>query len=362
MRVLVVTTWFPSAEAPTEAPFNLEHCRAIARAHEVRVVHVRLGSADPARREVYEGFDVVRVGGSPRSPLAMLRCERQIRRWLAGADILHTMAFSSVLVAALAWSLRRRPWLHTEHWNGVVNPASVGPAWSRLAGVRHLLRLPHRLTGVTTQLADVMSKFGRPGATSVVPCVVPNERTIVAPPHAHVMQLVAVGGLIDRKRPLLAIDTVAELERRGTPARLRWAGDGPLRSAVEARIAALDVQHRVDLLGPVTPDQVFALFDDADLYFLPTAQENFFTSAAEALSAGRPVVAPAVGGFDDYATEENSVLVREVTAKSLADAITTAAHTFADVPAERIAAPIRDRFSRARVGRQFTVLYDQLTH
>lgn len=361
MRILVVTTWFPSRQRPTEAPFNLEHVKAIQRGHDVQVLHVRLGRSQDVESGQYEGIPVTRIGLDPRRPLTLVRAVRQISSALHNADVLHTMAFSSALVAALPWSVRRRPWVHTEHWNGVTNPESVGGIWPRVAWLRHVLRLPHHVTGVTRQLADKLSEFSRPQAASVVPCVVPNGRPVAPYPPLDPLRLVAVGGLIPRKRPLLAVQTVGWLRGQGHNVQLEWAGDGGQRAEVEALIASSGLSPYVRLLGNVAPAEVFALFDHAHLFFLPTEQENFFTSAAEAMSAGRPVVAPHVGGYDDYATWENSRLVDDVTPESLGRAILDVRDRFQNAEPAVIAEPIRRRFSPETVAGLFDDIYTDVS-
>lgn len=361
MRILVVTTWFPSGQRPTEAPFNLEHVKAIQRCHDVQVLHVRLGRSQNVEFGEYEGVPVTRIGLDPRQPVTVVRTLRQISVALKNADVLHTMAFSSALVAALPWTVRQRPWVHTEHWNGVTNPESVGGIWPRVAWLRHVLRLPHHVTGVTRQLADKLSEFSRPQSASVVPCVVPNERPVEPYPPQDPLRLVAVGGLIPRKRPLLAVQTVGWLRGQGHNVVLEWAGDGSQRAEVEALVASSGLSAYVRLLGNVAPAEVFALFDHAHLFFLPTEQENFFTSAAEAMSAGRPVVAPHVGGYDDYATSENSRLVEDVTPESLGRAILDARARFQNAEPAVIAGPIRRRFSPETVAGLFNDIYTDVS-
>jgi glycosyltransferase involved in cell wall biosynthesis len=102
---------------------------------------------------------------------------------------------------------------------------------------------------------------------------------------------------------------------------------------------------------------VAGYLSDADLFFLPTAQENFFTSAAEALAAGRAVVATRVGGFSDYANDANSRLVYNASPEVLGRAILDAHAAFRSVPAEVIADPIRARFSPVAVGELFDRAY-----
>jgi glycosyltransferase involved in cell wall biosynthesis len=113
----------------------------------------------------------------------------------------------------------------------------------------------------------------------------------------------------------------------------------------------------VTLAGSVRPADVAGHLAAADLFFLPTAQENFFTSAAEALAAGRAVVATRVGGFSDYADAANSRLVEDVTPGSLGRAVLEAVEAFRDIPAEDIAGPIRERFSPEAVGDLFDRAY-----
>ncbi|WP_287928675.1 glycosyltransferase [Arthrobacter sp.] len=359
MKILVIATWYPHDENPAEAPFNAEHVEAIrGQGHQVRVIHVRLGTAlampGTANGE-WEGVPVRRVRSDPRHPASVLACERLLAREMAWADVVHTMAFSAILLALPAWGARTaagrgRPWVHTEHWNGVVNPASVSPLWDRLAGLRHVLRFPHVVTGVTGQLAAEMQRFARPHAARVVPCVVKGRGPVAASVFGTPLRLVAVGGLIARKRPLAAIETVAWLRDHGTDVYLTWVGDGPQRAECGALVSKLNLADRVVLAGSVRPAKVAEYLSAADLFFLPTAQENFFTSAAEALAAGRPVVATRVGGFSDYADMSNSRLVEEVTPEVLGEAVLEAADAFRNVPADDIAAPIRSRFAPAAVG------------
>ena len=105
MKILVVTTWFPSHEAPAQAPFNLEHAKAVQLRHDVSVVHVRLGSRLPAAAEAYAGLPVQRVSLNPRRPWTAVSVLRTLMRESSTSDVLHTMAFSSALVAALPAAL-----------------------------------------------------------------------------------------------------------------------------------------------------------------------------------------------------------------------------------------------------------------
>ena len=360
-RVAVVTTWFPSAERPTEAPFNLDHTRAIARSSDVAVFHLRLGGSGAIRTEDYAGFRVTRIPLSPRHPLRALRGLRILLLRTRTADIVQTMAFSSVLAVALIRPWLRRPWAHIEHWNGVSAPESVGRLWYAFRWLRRLLGLTDFVGGVTGELTRCLEHFAKGKPSAVVPCVVENPEPIpdARPEGLH---LVALGGLIPRKNPLLAVDVVAALRERHPEVTMRWVGDGPQRAAVAARIAELGLGDVVTLVGNVPPERRFREFAPASLYFLPTTQENFFTSAAEALSAGLPVVAARVGGFTDFADDSNSVLIGrdEMRVQPFVAAIEEAASRFADVGPAAIAEPIRARFGLDTLAEQFDRIHSAL--
>lgn len=359
MKILVIATWYPNEENPAEAPFNAEHVEAIrGQGHDVRVVHVRLGTRltmPLVTNDVWEAVPVRRVVADPKRPITLVACHRLLASEMKWADVVHTMAFSSILVALPAWAGgtatgRGRAWVHTEHWNGVVSPASVSPTWEKLSGLRRVLVFPHVVTGVTQQLAMEMQRFARPRAATVIPCVVKGRGAVVPARFGSPLRLVAVGGLVARKRPLVAFETIAWLRSQGVDVQLTWVGDGPLRGECEQLIAKLGLEDNVTLVGSVRPEDVATNLSAADLFFLPTAQENFFTSAAEALAAGRAVVATRVGGFSDYADDSNSRLVDDVRPETLGRAVMDAVEVFRDVPADNIARPIRSRFSPSTVG------------
>lgn len=359
MKVTVVTTWFPTGVAPSRGSFVLRDTLAIAAHADVRLVHlVPPADDDGTRRLVRSGIDVLRIPMDPRRPDQVLQAARTLRVALRGADVVHSMAFSTLLPL----TLRRPPvpWVHTEHWSALTTPETLPtPARAGLPLLRRLLAAPDRATAVCAYLARPLREVrGDRRPTAVVPCIVePHPVAERRDRSDGALRMVSTGGLIDRKDPLLAVQTLAELVGRGVDAHLRWLGDGPLREATSEMARRLGVDGRLRLDGTVDTAGVRSALADSDLFFGPTRADNFFVSAAEAIVAGRPVVLGATGGQGEYVEHEVGELVDVQDAEVYADAIQQVDRRTRDLPARRIADTIGDAFSTAHVGAAYADEY-----
>ncbi|MFD1507218.1 glycosyltransferase [Georgenia yuyongxinii] len=350
MRVVAVSTWFPTTRAPSSGTFVAKDVAAIAAAgHDVAVVHLVPPHQDDGTRALdHEGLPVRRIPMATNRPDQILAAGRALRPLLDGADVVHTMAFSTLL--PLAWWRPAAPWVHTEHWSGLTTPATLPLTWRVALPV--LARLQAR-PDVTTAVCDFLARTirrSRPGAMEIVPCIVPPLDPVPGRRERDgMLRLVGVGGLVERKDPVVAVRTVAALRERGTDAHLTWVGEGSLREEVGAEAARLGVADRVTLAGNQPTAGVSAALAAADLFFLPTRADNFCVSAAEALVHGRPVVVGATGGQGEYIDDAVGELVDRQDPDLYAAAIERVDAATRGLSAETIAGTIGDRFSAEQV-------------
>ncbi|WP_328934762.1 MULTISPECIES: glycosyltransferase [unclassified Streptomyces] len=104
--------------------------------------------------------------------------------------------------------------------------------------------------------------------------------------------LVTCTRLSVEKKPGTALDALEALVRRGRPAVLVVAGDGPLRARLEQR--ARERGLPVTFLGHVSDRRLLgALQASADVCLAPGPAETFGLAALEAMACGTPVVASA---------------------------------------------------------------------
>jgi glycosyltransferase involved in cell wall biosynthesis len=107
------------------------------------------------------------------------------------------------------------------------------------------------------------------------------------------LRLLHLGRLEVRKRPAVAVDTLAALRRLGVPASLVVAGEGPLRPELVERARTAGVSDAVRFVGRVSEADKWRLYDSADVLLFASTLEGFGLVIAEAQSRGVPVIAAA---------------------------------------------------------------------
>ncbi|MDI3281503.1 MAG: glycosyltransferase family 4 protein [Bacillota bacterium] len=223
--------------------------------------------------------------------------------------LVHAHGFKASLPARLAcrWAAGRA--IYTCH--NFVRPDWQG--WRRhlyLKLERHLARHTEAIIAVSRAMRDCLVREAGLPADRVV--VIPNGISIerfqhprgqaaTAPPWQPPRRpfILCVARLIPAKgvQHLLQAVHLLHSSRRLPSFHLAVAGDGPQRAALEELAKELALEERVTFLGPRS--DVPALLAQADLFVLPSLSEGAPLSVLEAMAAGCPVVATAVGGVTE---------------------------------------------------------------
>ena len=119
----------------------------------------------------------------------------------------------------------------------------------------------------------------------------------VPPPAAP--RLVCVGRLCEQKGQLLLVRAVAQLAARGVPVELVLAGDGEMRSEVEALIAKHGLGGRVRITGWISSDRVREEILGARGLVQPSFAEGLPVVIMEAMVLRRPVLSTYVAGIPE---------------------------------------------------------------
>jgi glycosyltransferase involved in cell wall biosynthesis len=311
MRILLVSQMYPGPRDPDLGVFvrGLEE-QLVLRGHEVE-------------RAVLD-----RRAGGKRRYLELARdtfaAARRFRPDVAYAHFL----VPTGLIAALEG---RAPLVVTAHGQDVANVGSI-------RGIRAATRLVARRAAAIIAVSDYLRRELEAkvpeahGKTEVVDCGVDLERFTVQPaPPGRGPHFLCVGSLIERKN---VVRLARAFERFGEGT-LTFAGDGPLRPALEGRAG-------VELAGAVSYDRIPGLIAAAHVVCQPSLIEPFGQAVLEAMASGRSVVGTRVGGHPEFVPAGAGVLVEPTDELALLGAFRRAAALPCPNPAARPAAEAHD--------------------
>lgn len=291
-RVLLVLTSAQRRGAEIEG-FNLGR-RLRSAGFEVQTVALAAGSGQAA-------LDVEVLGPSARSPSGW----RKLRRLARANDVV--VAYGSATLPAVALSTlgSRVPFVY----RSIGDPRRWAGGRARRLRTGWLLRRATKVVALWASAGDDLVRLYRVQRSRVV--IVPNSRDpqTFRPATAQdradarralgvpqsITMVALVGALSAEKRPMLAVDAVAQIPG----AWLTIAGTGPLVAPVTSRaVAVLPGRHLI--LGSV--DDVRPVLAAADVLVLPSATEGMPGVLIEAAMVGRRVVATDVGACKDMMT------------------------------------------------------------
>ena len=156
------------------------------------------------------------------------------------------------------------------------------------------------------------------------------------------------------------LTAIARLRERH-PVQALIVGGGRRIDEVRQLAESLGLAGAVHFLGP-RPD-VPDLLNAMDIFVLPSYSEGVSLALLEAMAAGLPVIATAVGGLPEVVTDgDNGLLIPPRDAEALAGALERllADPAFAQRLGANARAHVRERYSLDRLGREINEIYGEL--
>ena len=341
----------------------------VAAGHECDVISFRPAHIEGARVHHVDGAEPL---GKARYLLHARRVRALVRE--LAPDVVHAMHLTSYgFLAALAGG---RPLLVSVWGTDVLEAPTLTPFHHWLT--RYALARADVITATGLHLATETTRYTPPHTpVTVVPYGVDIESFRPAdPPREHGERIVigAAGRLSPEKGLTYLIDAFATLKQRhGERVRLRIAGEGPERGRLEAQARRLGIEDAVEFTGwlqhpaqapgpgPGLPEFLQSL----DVFAMPSIWEGFGVAAAEASSAGLPVVATDVYGIPDVVRHNlTGLLVQPRDPGALAAALSG----LVDDPDRRAALGVAGReyvtshYDWRVNAAQMDAIYDQLVH
>jgi glycosyltransferase involved in cell wall biosynthesis len=103
---------------------------------------------------------------------------------------------------------------------------------------------------------------------------------------------------------------------------LQLIGGGAFRTELRAEAITAGLDHLIEFVGELEPQEVMERLARADVFCLPSFAEGLPVSIMEAMAIGVPVVSTYIGGIPELAINERTALtVPAGDAAALADAL-----------------------------------------
>jgi glycosyltransferase involved in cell wall biosynthesis len=178
---------------------------------------------------------------------------------------------------------------------------------------KRVLRRAKVVISISKYDAEELSGLVRGTRASIANATAP-EFFALAPPAPTAPRLLCAGALIPLKNPLGLVNAFAQCRLAIPDARLALIGPQPDAAYLEevlARVAALGLTECVDVVGQVDNDRLRQEIADARVVVSFSRQENAPTIIAQAMAAGKPVVATRVGGVPEMVDDGDTGFVVE---------------------------------------------------
>jgi glycosyltransferase involved in cell wall biosynthesis len=300
-----------------------------------------------------------------RTAQALLRLLRAQR-----PDVLHTFLFQMNAYGSLAGRLLGIPVvtsIRSKHYELARKHRLL--AWQLMA------RLSDRVTANSADLRDTFCRHARVPRhrVTVIPNGVDAQRFGGAQRRAAIRQQLDIPptapviGAVGRTHPVkghrFLVEAMARIAPRWPQARLLLVGDKvePEFTALARIVSARGLGERVIFTG--ARDDVADLLGAMDVFALPSLSEGMSNALLEAMAAGLPVVATAVGGNPEVlAHGELGVLVPPGAPGELADAIAGILRDYSVARAlgERARAYVAQWYDWRQMANRYSLLYDEV--
>lgn len=229
---------------------------------------------------------------------------RYLRARLGNFEVAHIFGLYDLLGARTAAAASQR---------GV--PYVVEPIGMFVPIVRNLRlkRLYHRMFGHKMLLgAGAIIATAEEERTELIAGGIPAEKIVVrrngvAPPAkmpppggfrkslgipTDAALILFLGRLSQKKSPGLLLQAFAKIASSGRKAHLAFVGpdESGMLASLKRTTGELGLENKVHFSGPLSGEAKWAAYGDADIFVLPSQNENFGNTAAEAAAAGTPVI------------------------------------------------------------------------
>ena len=249
---------------------------------------------------------------------------RYCRAQLGEFDVAHVFGLYDLLGLAVASACRKRAIPYLVEPIGMFIPI-IRNLWLKriyhLAWGRQMLQGASAIVATSEQEIEELASGGIPREKIVMrrngveaPASLPELgtfRSLLEIPK-DVKLVLFLGRLSEKKSPDLLLRAFAEVGKQLEGIVLAFAGpdEGGMKAQLEQMAKQLGVSRCVQFAGSAFGQDKWAAYRDADVFVLPSQNENFGNTAAEAVAVGTPVIVTEQCGIAPLLANQAGLVVK----------------------------------------------------
>jgi len=389
MNILIIPAFFRTKDRPTLGSFFWDQARALKHAgHKVTILYCDTYSVKCVREyasyaedvsEEWEGISIYRMKRFCPLKHGMEGYREAFARGIqrlydkyglenAHPDVLHAHCCVWAGYAAMRLSEKTGiPYMITEHATLFeLHKDQISGANDRC--IRQAFTSAAKVICVSRAFARLISKYRTSGDIEVIGNVVDFEQFKPCKNESHseirflTICYMNTEDQLMKKGVDILLKAWKEVSAKWNAAKLIIGGGGQAVQKAVEWCKEYGIEQTVEFIGQLSREQVVAQMQTCDVFVLPSRYETFGVVYIEAMACGKPVIATANGGPDDFVNNLNGVLIEPENVEALAEAMLYMVRQREQYQPQQITDFARKNFSGQSVAAQLTSIYSVVLH
>ncbi len=369
-KILFISSWYPNRLESTNGNFVQRHAEAVAKIHEVEILHA-IGDSEQKLTYTFDENIINKIRTlvvyykNTNNPI--LNFYRRMRAYKMGfkkmnrPDLVHANVLQySMLFAVYLKKKYKLPFVVSEHWSGLLKINRNKISRFQLMMARYIANRADMMMPVSKMLENELrdSQIGK--HFSVVGNVVDTEifKPIINTKGEKFIFL-HVSNLVPLKNADLILATAIRLRQEFQNFELHIGGDGDiakLKKMVEENRAS----DYIKVFGEQSLSQVAGRMQMSNCFVLFSEYENLPCVLLESISCGVPVISTNVGGVPEIVNENVGILIDRDTNQLYNAMIKVLVHQQSFWPKTEMHQYIVDHFSKKWIAEKFDKIYRKI--
>lgn len=379
INIWMITKWYPNREDPQVGVFIQKHARAISIYNHICILYIHpiINLSNNFEIDESENNDLKEVLiyfkkntsvfgkliNIIRYLIAVNKGVKILSNKISEPDILHSYILTRTGI--VAWYLSRRkkiPFIISEQWSGYVTGKFSKGSFLKKMITRFIARKASAITSVSSYLLNGMETCGLKNSTyRIIPNVIENTEVNSLSVNRNQINVLMVADLVDEIKNISGVIRMISQIDNALPFILRIIGGGP--DEVKLKKLASDLNllgSKIFFEGQKNNSDVYTYLKDCDFLILNSRYETFSLICAEAMSCGKPVLATACGGPNEFVIKETGLLIKPDSDAELKENFEFMLENFHKYDSIWIENYSKSLFSMEKVGKAFQILYSSI--